>query len=144
MHRAIYIDWQFQQIFNSEKLLLESFTLKVNICSLCVPYVTNLVTSLDFQLVRCATMLFHFGRTRNGYVATRFILFSSTADSSATSGNVVAPERSGQSEAWVGRNVERARKKPSFVSNCGFNRCSISSHVNMNYFSIYINFSVCN
>ena len=72
--------------------------------------VTNLVTLLKFQPIRCATTLSHFGRTRNGYVATRFILFSSTAESSATSGYVVASERSGQSEAWAGRGVERARK----------------------------------
>ena len=52
--------------------------------------VTNLVTSLEFQPIRCATMLFHFGRTRNVYVATRIILFSSTAESSATSGYVAA------------------------------------------------------
>ena len=32
--------------------------------------VTNLVTSLELQPIRCATVLFHFGRTRNGYVAT--------------------------------------------------------------------------
>ena len=56
-------------------------------------------------------MLFHFGRTRNVYVATRIILLSSTAESSATSGYVVATERASQSEAWAGRNVERARKK---------------------------------
>ena len=81
--------------------------------------VTNLVTSLEFQPIRCATTLFHFGRTRNVYVATRIILLSSSAESSATSGYVVAPERSGQSEAWAGRNVERARKKSSFVPNSG-------------------------
>ena len=61
--------------------------------------VTNLVTSLEFQPIRCATMLFHFGRTRNVYVATRIILLGSTAESSATSVYVVATERSGQSEA---------------------------------------------
>ena len=55
-------------------------------------------------------MLFHFGRTRNVYVATRIILLSSTAEGSATSGYVAATECSGQSEAWAGRNVERARK----------------------------------
>ena len=58
--------------------------------------VTNLVTSLEFQPIRCATTLFHFGRTPNGYVATRKILRSSTAENSATSGYVVAPERSGK------------------------------------------------
>ena len=76
--------------------------------------VTNLVTSLEFQPIRCATTLFHFGWTRNGYVATRIILFSSIAESSATSCYVVAPEGSGQTEAWASRNVERAKKKPSF------------------------------
>ena len=77
--------------------------------------VTNLVTSLEFQPIRCAVTLFHLGRTRNGYVAARIILLSSTAESSATSGYVVAPERSGQSEPWASRNVERVRKKPSLV-----------------------------
>ena len=70
-------------------------------------------------------MLFHFGRTRNGYVATRVILVKSIAESTATSGYVVAPERLSQSEAWAGRNVERTRKKPSFVPNSGFNQCSM-------------------
>ena len=73
--------------------------------------VTNLVTSLEFQPIRSATMLFHFGRTRNGYVAIRFILLSGTVESSATSSYVVAPERNGQSEAWAIRKVERTRKK---------------------------------
>ena len=65
------------------------------ICSV----VTNLATSIEFQPIRCATTLFHFGRTRNVYVATRIILLSSTAESSATSDYVVAPERSGQIDA---------------------------------------------
>ena len=54
-------------------------------------------------------MLFHFGRTRDVYVATKIILLSSTAEGSATSGYVAATERSGQSEAWASRNMERAR-----------------------------------
>ena len=83
--------------------------------------VTNLVTSLEFQPIRCATTPFHFGRARNVYVNTRIILLSSTAEGSATSGYVAATERSGQSEDWVGRNVERARKYASFVPNSGFN-----------------------
>ena len=66
-------------------------------------------------------MLFDFGRTRNVYVATRIILLSSTAESSARSGYVAATERSGQSEAWACRNVERARKQAYFVPNSGFN-----------------------
>ena len=76
--------------------------------------------SLESQPIRSATTPFHFGRTRNGYVATRFILLGSTAQSSATSGYVVAPERSGQSEAWAGRNVERATKKPSLFPTADF------------------------
>ena len=67
--------------------------------------VTNLVRSLEVQPIRCATTLFHFGRTRNGYVATRIIHLSSIAESSATCGYVVAPERSGRSElveTWNG------------------------------------------
>ena len=76
---------------------------------------TDMVTSQNFQPIRCASTLFHFGRTRDVYVATRIILLSSTAESSATSGCVVATERFGQSEAWASKNVERARKKPSFV-----------------------------
>ena len=76
---------------------------------------TDLVTSQNFQPIRCSFALFHFARTRDVYVATRMILLSSTAEGSATGGNVVATERSGQSEAWASKNVERARKKPSFV-----------------------------
>ena len=76
---------------------------------------TDLVTSQNFQPIRCAFTLFRFGRTRDVYVATRIILLSSTAQSSATSGYVVATERSGQSKAWASKNVERPRKKPSFV-----------------------------
>ena len=69
--------------------------------------------SLEFQPIRWATTLFHFGRTRNVCVATGIILLSSTTESSATSGYVVAPESSGQIEAVASRNVERARKKLS-------------------------------
>ena len=87
--------------------------------------VTGLVTSLEFQPIRSATMLRHFGWTRNGYVATRFILLSGTAESSATSGYVVLPERFGQSEARAGRNVDRTNKKLSVVPNSGFIRCSM-------------------
>ena len=58
--------------------------------------VINLVTSPEFEPIRCATTLCQFGRTQNGYVATHFILLSSIAESSATSGYVVVPERFGQ------------------------------------------------
>ena len=60
---------------------------------------TDLVTSQNFQPIRCTFALFHFVRPRDVYVATGIILLSSTAESSATSGYVVAKERSGQSEA---------------------------------------------
>ena len=75
----------------------------------------NLVTSLKFQPIPCGIMLCQFGQTRNGYVATYFILFSSTAASSATSGYVVVPERIGQNEGPACSNKEGTRKEPSFV-----------------------------
>ena len=75
--------------------------------------ISNLVTSLEYQPIYYATTVFRFRRTRNGYVATRTILLSSNAESSATSGYVVPTERSGQIETWASRNVERARKMPS-------------------------------
>ena len=76
---------------------------------------TDLVTSVEIQPIRCAIMLCHFGQTRNGYVATFFILLNSTAASSATSGYVVVPGHFGQNEEPAGSNEERTRKKPSFL-----------------------------
>ena len=73
--------------------------------------VTDLVTSLEFKPNRFATTLCHFGQIWNGYVATHFILLSSTAECSATSGYVVVPERFGQNEEPVSRNEEGAKKK---------------------------------
>ena len=54
---------------------------------------TNLVTSLEFIAIHCVTTLCHFGRSRNGYVTTFFILLNSTAESIAKSAYVVVPER---------------------------------------------------
>ena len=87
--------------------------------------VTNLVNSLEFKPIDCVTMLCLFGRKRNGYVATHSILLSSTAESSATSGYVVVPERFGQNEEPAIRNEDRTKKKPSFVPSGGFNRCNM-------------------
>ena len=77
--------------------------------------------SLEFKPIRCATTLCHFGRTRNGYVATQYIPLSSTAENSVTIGYVVVPERFGRNEEPVGRNEERAKKKSSFVPSRVFN-----------------------
>ena len=77
---------------------------------------TDLVTSQTFQPIRCAFMLCQFGRTRNVYVATRFILLCSTAESSATSGHVAVPQHFLQNDEPSVKNVERAGKKPSFIS----------------------------
>ena len=101
---------------------------------------TNLVTSLELQPICCATTLCNFGQTRKGYVATHFHLLSSTAESSATSGYVVSPERFGQNEEQDSRNDKRARKKPSFVPSSGFNRCNMKTHVNITLSVIYIYF----
>ena len=76
---------------------------------------TDLVTSQNFQPIRRAFAMLHFGRTRDVYVATRILLLSSTAEGSATGGYVVATERSGQIEARASKIMERANKKPSFV-----------------------------
>ena len=51
---------------------------------------TDLVTSQNFQPIRCAIRLRHFGRIRAVYVATSIILLSSAAEGSATSSYVVA------------------------------------------------------
>ena len=77
--------------------------------------VTNLVTSLEIKPFHCDTMLSHFGRKRNGYVATQFILLSSTMESSAASGYAVVPEHFGQNEEPAGSSKEWTGKKPSFV-----------------------------
>ena len=80
------------------------------------PYVaTDLERSQNFQPISCAFMLCQFGRTRNVYVATRFILLSSTAESSNTSGYVAVPEHFLQNDEPSVNNEERTRKKPSFV-----------------------------
>ena len=76
---------------------------------------TDLVTSQNFQPIRCAFTLFHFGRTRDVYLATRIFLLSSTAESKATSGYVAVPEHFLQNEEPSVNNEERTRKKPSFV-----------------------------
>ena len=76
---------------------------------------TDLVTSQKSQPIRCAFMMCQFGRTRNVYVATRIILLSSTAESSATNGYVAVPEHCLQNEESCVNNEERTRKKPSFV-----------------------------
>ena len=74
---------------------------------------TNLVTSLEFNPIRCATTLCNFGQTRNGSVATHFILLSSTATSSTTGDYAAVPERFGQNEEPASRIRQRARNKPS-------------------------------
>ena len=95
---------------------------------------TNAVTSLEFNRIRCATTLCHFGRTGNGYVAAHFILLTITAEINATSGYVVVLERFGQNAEPASRNKEPTTKKPSFVPSSGFNRCNLKSHVNMSFF----------
>ena len=94
---------------------------------------TNLVTSLEFQPIRCATTPCQFGRTWNGYLATQFILLISTAETHDTSSYVVVPEYFGQNGEPANRNKERAGKKPRFGSRSGLIRCSKKKHVNMNF-----------
>ena len=51
-------------------------------------------------------MLCYNGQLRNGSVATQFILFSSTAASSAIGGYVVVPERPSRNEEATSRNEQ--------------------------------------
>ena len=50
---------------------------------------TILVTSIEFNPIRCSTTLCHFDHTRNGSVANFFVLLSSTSTSSATGGYIL-------------------------------------------------------
>ena len=74
---------------------------------------TNLVMSLEFNLVCCATIICDFGQTRKCTVATHFIEFSSTSTSSAASEYVAVPERVGQIEQPASRSEDWHRNKPS-------------------------------
>ena len=85
---------------------------------------TNLVTSLEFNHIRCATMLCHFDQGQNNSVATHFISSSSTATSSAFSEYIAVPERFGQNEEPASSNEKRTGKKSSFVPKSVFNRSS--------------------
>ena len=76
---------------------------------------TDLVTSQKSQPIRCAFALFHFGRIRAVYVATSIILLSSTAEGSATSGTQSTHATTAKVRRALVNNVERARKKLSFV-----------------------------
>ena len=73
-----------------------------------------MVTSVEFNLIRCATMLCHFGQTLSSYVAILFILRGRTATSSATIDYIAVPERFGRNEEPAGGNEEQTRKKPGF------------------------------
>ena len=77
---------------------------------------TNLVTSRKYNPIRCATTQGHFGRTRNGYVATHFILLSSTAK---------FLKRFGKHAEAASRNEERTKERPSFVSSSGYKQCNM-------------------
>ena len=93
---------------------------------------TDPVTSVEFQPIRCAIMLCHFGQKRNSYVTTQSILLSGTTDSSATSGYVVVPECFVQNEELAGSNEERTMKEFGLSFRSGHNRCnSFSKHVIM-------------
>ena len=80
-----------------------------------------MVTPLESNPIRCATMLCHFAKTRKSYGAPHFILLSSTAEGRATSGYVVVPEHFEQNGEQAGSNKERTRKKPSLLPEVDFN-----------------------
>ena len=85
---------------------------------------TNLVTSLEFNPLRSATMLCQFGQTQCGSVATHFNLFSSTATSIATGDHVAVPKSFDQNEEPAIRKYERGTdyKQVHFLSQNVFKR----------------------
>ena len=89
---------------------------------------TNLVTSLEFNPIRCATTLCQSGRTRNGCLASQFILFSRAAESSVASGYVVVPERFGQKAEPASKNEKRTSERPSFFPTMVLKE-AISKHI---------------
>ena len=103
-------------------------------------FATILVMSIESNPIRCATMLCHFGQTRNGSVATHFINFSSTETSSATSEYVAIPERFGSNEEPGNRIEERTRNKPNSAPKMCLKRHSETMYIcNMqSYISISI------
>ena len=81
-------------------------------------------------------MLCHFGRTCNGYVATRFIPFSSTAESSASSGYVVFQEHSGKFADFP-LNVDKIDKNIAVrVTNTTKSPYVIKKHTHIAEFSV--------
>ena len=101
MTKNTALDFQFEYLFRT--------------CSA----TTNLVRSLKFNLIRCATMLCIFGQLRNGSVVIHFLLCGSNATSTATGDYVAVPERFGQNE--VGSNEERTINSPVFFPKVDIN-----------------------
>ena len=58
----------------------------------------NLVTPLEFDPLRCATTVCHFGETQSGSMATHFILLSSIDTISATDDYIAVLEGLSQNE----------------------------------------------
>ena len=83
-----------------------------------------MVTSLEFNPIRCATMLSHFGQTHNGSVTIHFFLCGSTATSSATGAYIAVPGRFGEIKEPAFRNEKWTTKKPSFVPSGKLKRCN--------------------
>ena len=85
-------------------------------------------------------MLCLFGQTGNIFVATCFILLSSTAASSATSGYAVVPEHFGQNEEPAGGKEERTGKEQSFVPKVDLNDAIVFQGM---FFWFYLSIFMC-
>ena len=83
---------------------------------------TILLTPLEFNPFRCATMFYHFRKTRSSYVDILFILRGSTATITGTGDYVAVPERFVQNEEPGSRNGEGTEKKSMFVLKSRYNR----------------------
>ena len=82
----------------------------------------NLVMSLDFNPVRCGTMVCLFGQSRNGSAVISFIRLGSTAVSRAASDYVTVPEHFSQNEEPTKIGRERARNQPSSAPKTNLNQ----------------------
>ena len=100
-----------QRDFKSEFLFCTCFLL------------TNLVTSLEYNPLRFATMLCHPRQTRSSYLAIPVLLRGITVTMSATGNYVAVPERFEQNEEPASRNEDPTKRKHIFVPESGFNQC---------------------
>ena len=76
---------------------------------------TNLVTSVKFNPIHCATIICHFGLTWKGSEANLFILLSRTVTNSAKGGYVVVLEHFAQNDELPRRKENDPRASLNLI-----------------------------